>query len=439
MSLRVRLIAYIVTLHLIAFGFTIYLYTELGLWVLLVEAVLLVTLATGWWLVNAAMAPLRFLETGVDVLEAEEYSMRFSEVGQTEMDRLIETYNRMLTSLQEERIRTGEQRGILEKLLEATPVGVVALDFEGRVTLANPAAAAFLGSGGDELAGKRPAELTGLGPRLAALPLDQSEVLPVQGGRRLRCLRSHFIDRSFKRDFILIEELTEELRQTEKAAYGKLIRMMSHEVNNTVGSSNSLLGSIRGLKDRLSEEEREPFVQALDAVIQRNTHLNRFMRGFADVIRIPDPVPEPTNVPDLLRGVARLTGADMETRRIGWVEDLPADVPLLPVDAHLFEQVLLNIVRNAIDAIDAGGEGGTITARLRPAHRRWLLEIVDTGGGLTPELEYQIFTPFFTTKPDGQGIGLTLCADILDRHGFAYSLAPGEEAGTTVFRIGIRV
>jgi hypothetical protein len=101
--------------------------------------------------------------------------------------------------------------------------------------------------------------------------------------------KSRFLDRGFHRHFVLMEELTEELRQSEKAAYEKLIRLMSHEVNNSVASANSLLHSCLNYKDQLEVEDREDYEVALAVVISRTEQLNAFMKSFADVVRLLKP------------------------------------------------------------------------------------------------------------------------------------------------------
>ena len=434
MSLQSRLVAYVVVVHLLLAVLVLFLYETLGLWVLLVEAAILITAVAAVRLVRQVLEPMRFIQSGSEILEEGEYATRFVETGQSEMDRLIGVYNRMLESLQDERQRTGEQRGILDRLLQATPVGVIAFGFDDTISIANPAAASFLRREAEELQGRRLEAVGGtLAVRLQALERGDVRVVPIQGGRRLRCRRSWFHDRSFKRDFVLIEELTEELRQTEKAAYGRLIRMMSHEVNNSLGSANSLLHSIRALKEKLAPDEAEAFAQAVDAVIGRNDNLNRFMRGFADVIRAPKPQPEPADLPAMLESVGRLLSADLRSRNIAWQVEIDDDLPVLRLDAHLFEQVLINIVRNAMEAIE---QDGRVQVRLSSKRRHALLEVVDSAGALTEAIESEIFTPFFTTKPTGQGVGLTLVAEILTGHGFPFALESGPNE-TTVFSIRI--
>jgi signal transduction histidine kinase len=239
------------------------------------------------------------------------------------------------------------------------------------------------------------------------------------GARRIKCHHGTFIDRGFPRSFLLIEELTEELRQFERAAYEKLIRVMSHEVNNTVASSNSLLHSSLAYAGELAAADRHDFEQAIGIVIERTEQLGSFMRRFADVFRLPPPLTRPTDLVPILQGIARLLAANDNARGVAWDWQLQDASMWVDIDRGQFEQALVNILKNAVEAID--GEG-TVTVRLTSAAGRTTLAIEDTGPGIAAEAQSNLFTPFFSTKPHGQGIGLTLVQEILSGHGFEYGI-----------------
>src|SRR5215510_16205380 len=234
-SLRLKFILYLVSVHLLFAGVAIYLLTKHGLWLLAVEAVFVISLAAGISIIRNLFGTIELINTGAQFIEDSDFTSRFREVGQTEMDHLVQVYNRMADSLREERVRMQEQNYFLEKVLTASPSGIMTFDFDGGITLLNPAAERMLQVSGAELVGKKLGELKiPLAAALHELRLSEAQILPLAGRRRVKCRRSHFLDRGFTRDFILMEELTEELRQTEKTAYEKVIRLMSHEVNNSV-------------------------------------------------------------------------------------------------------------------------------------------------------------------------------------------------------------
>lgn len=267
--------------------------------------------------------------------------------------------------------------------------------------------------------GKRLAELAPpLGSELAAIPVGESRVI-AQGPRRLKVSRAELFDRGFPRSFLIVEELTEELRASEKAAYGKLIRLMSHEVNNSVGPVRSLLDSFRDYSEQLADEDRQDFQQALGVAIARLERLGAFVNGFAEVVRLPPPERRPCDVRQLLDEIILLLRPELERRHIRCEWASTDSVPPIDLDRNQIEQVLVNVLKNAMEAI---GEDGRITLRLALEGKRPVLRIVDTGPGIPEEIRPLLFTPFFTTKRDGRGLGLTLTREILAWHGFDVGL-----------------
>ena len=437
MKLRTRLWLYLVALHLAGVAALVYLRKPLGWWFFAGELVLILSFLLGARLIARALEPLDFVRAFSDVVESAEYSSRYSRVGQLDMDELIRAFNLMLARLQAERLRLGEQRGFLERFLRVTPIGLLILDFDGRIRVANPAGERFLAAAGETeaLAGATLDQLKGpLARRLTALALDQSILVTDARGRRLRCSRAQFFDRGFPRSYYTIEELTEELQRSERAAYEKLIRMVSHEVNNTVAGTNSLLQSFAGYADRLEASEREEFREALEAVVTRNTHLNQFTGSLAGLVRLPEPERRPEDLAELVQAVRILFQAELERRRIRLEVESPKDLPAIRLDRNQMEQVLINVIKNAVEAI---GEDGTIGIRLGRERGAVVLTIADDGVGLTQDSRDNLFSPFYTSKEKGQGLGLTLVKEILSQHGFDYSLRSQE--GRTEFRIRMTV
>ena len=340
----------------------------------------------------------------------------------------------MVDRLRDERVRLAEQHQFLAQVLEVSPSGIVVLGFDGEVTSLNPAAARLLGV--PAAATGRP--LAGFGSPLAAamagLAPGESQVVGLDGSARVRVQRGGFIDRGFPRAFFVLEEMTGELRQAERAAYEKLIRVMSHEVNNTVASSTSLLQSSLTYARELSPEDRTDFETALGVVIARTGQLNTFMKGFADVFRLPAPARQPCELVAILERVVALLSARPDAGGIAWRWELDAPAVRVSADPAQLEQAILNIVKNAVEAIAADGAGGTDHDPRHVEQDPPTLVVEDSGAGLTSEVQANLFTPFFSTKPGGQGIGLTLVGEILAGHGFDYAL---ERTGrnTTAFRI----
>ncbi len=432
MSLRARFVAYLVAVHLLMAGVAWFVVAQSRFYLIAVEAVLAVSFLTGLALTRRFFGTLEFVRQSAQLLEDSDFMSRVREVKQADVDRLIHVYNRMVDALRGERVRLQEQQHFLASVLHESPGGIVVLDFDGRVSLANPAAERLLQAPGETLTG---AELAALDRALArdlmALAPGDRRVFAVWGGRRVRALHGTFLDRGFRRSFFLLEELTEELRHSEKAAYEKLIRMLSHEVNNTVGASNSLLNSCLTYGVQLHPHDRTDFEHALGVVIARTEQLSGFMASFADVVRLPAPQLEPVEPAAVVDGLLALIRAQAEKRRIAVVRQGLATVGAVRLDRAQIEQALLNVMKNGLEAID---HDGTLTVRVLRRDEVPVIEVEDSGPGLSEEVRTHLFTPFFSTKEGGQGIGLTMVQEILAGHGFPFALeAPA--GGPTTFTV----
>ena len=434
MTLRLKVTWYLIALHAAIAVCSFILLRDKPAWIVVAELSLVLSVLIGYRLVQAFFVPLELIRTGTDLIREREFSSCFREVGQPEMDRLVAIYNEMVEQLREERLKLEEQNLFLEKVLEASPTGVLTLDADNRVYQLNTAAQALIdpsddcvGNGLDRLPAPFSSEL----PKLAD---GGSTVVQIRAGRRLRMQRASFYDRGVQRGFFLLEELTEELRASERAAYGKLIRMMSHEVNNSVGVVRSLLDSCRLYEEQLGDRAREEFSQAMDLAINRLLHLSSFMNGLARVVRIPVPEKRPCDLRQLLTDVVLLIGPEFERRKIGVTWDPPDEPVQVDGDKNQIEQVVVNILQNAMEAI---GSDGTLTIRLSGDGAAPELTVRDSGPGIPADVARMLFTPFYSTKKDGQGIGLTLSREILSQHGFDFSLVNVAEGGAE-FRVVFR-
>jgi signal transduction histidine kinase len=223
----------------------------------------------------------------------------------------------------------------------------------------------------------------------------------------------------------MIEDLTVEILAAEKNVYGKVIRMMAHEVNNTVGPVNSIMQS--ALKtDQLWEGHKfNQLKDALQVAMDRNQNLNLFMRNFAELVKLPTANKKPVDLHKLLRDVSKLMGIRAAENDVEFIFDFDAAPFNIFADEQQMEQALINIVKNAVEAI---GRNGVVTFSTLVATKT--LTISDTGIGIDAELTPNLFSPFFSTKKDGQGIGLTLVREILVNHGFDFSLKTVAERQT---------
>ena len=441
MSLRYRLYAYLVAAHLLFLGLTVLL-LRTSPWLMIgLEVVVLLSFMLGVRLIRRALEPLGYTRHFHDLLQDQQYAARLQHSADRELNELVELFNTMLGRLYQERLRIGEQQGFLDRLLEATPSAVIVFDFDGRISLLNASAQALLGlddakgkplrawlSGGDATAGGRSPALLA---QLDLLPLGESQLLSDADGRRYRAQRGHFYDRGFARHFLLIEELTEELESSEKDTYDKLIRVLAHEVNNTVAATGSVLDSLLYYRGQLNARDGDDFDTAIVAVKRRNVSLGEFIERFTRVVKMPAPEPRPSAVRDIMDDILYLYREPCRARgiRLAWARC--DDVPAIALDRHLMEQALLNVVKNAMEAVEEAATAEKfIEFTLANEAGGVRLSVIDSGNLLGKVPARQLFTPFFTTKKGGQGIGLLFVREVMNRHGFAYRLAATGDGAT---------
>lgn len=378
---------------------------------------------------NKVIKPLNSIAGGMDLLRAQDFSSRLAPVGQQEADRIVQVFNRMMDQLKEERLRLREQNHFLDLLINVSPMGVVILTFDERIAMANKAALAFLGETSEkDILGKTMTLLSGdLAEELSRLTKDTTETIRLNDSHIYRCSRLSFVDHGFAHPFFLIESLTSEVMKAEKKAYEKVIRMIAHEVNNTVAGTTSALETIDDAMQAI--EDTDDLREVIKVCIERSFNMSRFITNFADVVKIPEPQTEQVGLNARVEACKIFMENVCQNRNIKLYMELCEENPIVEIDTSLFEQVLINIIKNSAESI---GEAGEIT--IRTTASPLMLEVCDNGKGISKEVESKLFTPFFSTKPNGQGIGLIFIREVLMKHGFSFSLRTYSD-GITRFRI----
>jgi len=419
MKLRTKYILFIGTIHLVALVLSFYIFRDNKLLFIASEILILFSVLLSWQLYRQLIQPLKTLLQGADAIRDRDFNTKFLPTGKYEMDELITIYNAMMDQLRAERTQQEQQHFFLEKLIYTSPTGIIILDYDENIRQVNPRALQLLGMGENEVIGKHTNNIqNAVLQEISRLPAGGNKTINPGGAGTYKLQNSHFIDRGFARQFVMIEELTAEILAAEKKAYGKVIRMMAHEVNNTIGPVNSILSSTLQTKQNDSN-----ISNALQVAIDRNNSLNIFMRNFADVVRLPVANKRDIDLHQLIEQIARLMNLKAGEKSIDFVFNFHTSPILIAADAQQMELVLINVIKNGMEAI---GEKGTVIFITRQAPRQLIIR--DNGRGIPEARTDQMFTPFFSTKPDGQGIGLTLTKEILVEHGFPFSLkttAPG--------------
>ncbi|SIN84154.1 sensor histidine kinase [Chitinophaga niabensis] len=410
MKLRTKYILFVVILHLLALVLSYFIFRENKVLFIASEIFILLSIWIAWSLYRQLLQPLRTLMEGVDVIKEKDFTVKFPLTGRYEMDELIKVFNQMMEQLKTERVRQEQQHFFLEKLIHTSPTGIIILNYDDEVQQINPKAMQLLGIEHTAQALSHP-----IFQQVLQLRSGESRTISLTGIATYKLQKSHFIDRGFPRHFVMIEELTVEILAAEKKVYEKVIRMMAHEVNNTIGPVNSIIQSTLKVHPLWTAPEHQVLRDALEVAIDRNQNLNVFMRNFAELVKLPEPDKKRIDLHQLLLAVTRLMQMKAAERDTQLVLALKPGTFMIMADEQQLEQALINIVKNSIESI---ANTGTITLSTREQQ----LIISDTGKGIAPADAEHIFSPFYSTKRDGQGIGLTLVREILMNHGWEFSL-----------------
>lgn len=390
---------------------------------LLATAILLIILY------RKTVKPMNTLSGGINLIREQDFSTRLRPVGQKDADRIIELFNRMSDQLHNEELRIQEQNHFLDLLIEASPMGVVIMDIDSRISSANPAMNRFLGIQDIGLyRGMRledcPLPLLKL---LTVLQPDEGRILQTDPLHIYRCTLSSFMDRGFPHPFYMVEPLTEELYEAEKRGYKKVIRVISHEVNNTMAGITSALYAIQQTSTDSGDGDTAAMLSILLSRIDR---MSRFITDYASMARIPDPVCRPTDTSAFLHRVLPFLESLKGQKRIAFITEIDDNAGEVSIDQVLMEQVLTNIVKNAVEAFPEGARDARITFTARQGY--WC--VADNGDPIPEETARNLFTPFFSTKPEGKGIGLIIIHEVLTRSGIRFSLGTGDD-GITRFEM----
>ncbi|NCD68428.1 sensor histidine kinase [Mucilaginibacter agri] len=431
MKLRTKYILFVFILHLTTLVLTYFIFKENKILFLVAEVFVIISILISWNLYMQLIQPLKSLMVGIDAIRERDFNIKFSPTGKYEVDQLIGVYNQMIDQLRTERTLQEQQHFFLEKLIYTSPTGIIILDYDDLIQQVNPRALQILGVEDNALIGHSLTdsnnELLG---HILALNSGETRMIKYGGAATFKIQKSHFVDRGFPRNFVMIEELTAEILAAEKNVYGKVIRMMAHEVNNTIGPVNSIMQSTLKTESLWTVDD-DLLKEALQIAIDRNQNLNLFMRNLADLVKLPPPNKKQLELQHVVKSVMKLMEIKANENNITFTTSLPETPFYIMADEQQLEQALINIVKNAIEAI---GTDGHIACIINQTKRQ--LTITDTGSGISAEQSEQLFTPFYSTKKDGQGIGLTLVREILMNHGFEFSLKTIAERQTE-FRVKV--
>lgn len=369
----------------------------------------------------------RVVMTGMELIASQDFNNRLNTTGLHEPDKIVALFNTMIDRLRNERTKNLEQENFTRLLTQASPMGVMMLDFDRNVSMVNPAFLKMTGMAAEEdaIGKKADAIEISLIKEMLKTGLGKSGVIRDGDVMMYRCYHLNFMQSGFKREFYLLESLTDEVIRAEREAYEKVIRTISHEVNNTMGGVRSVLQTMADTSDNSDVKD------VLESCDNRCEQMCAFVSAYADVVRLPEPMRVKSDLNEeisrIMPFLRMMTSENVELLFEAWMEPVEADI-----DTNMMQQVMVNIVKNAAESIAPGPGRIWISTAAEDGHA--LLEIANDGQPISEEAARNLFRPFYTTKRDGRGIGLTLSTEILNRHGARYSLRTDGD-GITRFRI----
>jgi nitrogen fixation/metabolism regulation signal transduction histidine kinase len=372
----------------------------------------LAVLIVGVWLAFAALVRervIRPLQTASNVLAAlreRDYTLRARGSNPEDaLGLLLLELNSLGDDLRAQRLGALEATALLSRVMEEIDVAIFAFDAARALRLVNRSGAALLGRPPEQLLG-RDAESLGLAASLAGdAPRVEALTFPGRAGR-WEVRRGIFRQGGLPHQLLVLADVSRALSDEERQAWQRLIRVLSHELNNSLAPIKSIADSLLELvgRDALPPDRREDLRTGLGVIASRSESLSRLMAAYARLARLPPPRLEPVAIPDWVRRVVAL-----ETRRP--VSIRPGPDLTIQADGGQLDQLLINLVHNAVDATL---ESGSVEVGWERGNGRLDVWVRDGGPGLADTAN--LFVPFYTTKPNGSGIGLALSRQIAEAH-----------------------
>ena len=403
LALLAGLPAIVVTLFLLWFGD----YSPKVQWTLTLVVI-------GCWLGFAAalrervVRPLQTVSNLLAALHEEDFSVRARGAGIDDaLGELFIEVNSLSETLRQQKMGAIEASALLRAVMSEIDVAVFTFDGEHKLRLVNRAGEKLLARPAERLIGSK-ADQLGLSESLQVVGFQTTQLSFPGGVGKFGVRHGSFRQGGVAHDLLVISDLSQALREEERQAWQRIVRVLGHELNNSLTPIKSIAGSLALLFSRTPRpEDWEVDVQrGLDVIASRAESLNRFMTAYAKLAKLPPPTMRALEIGALLRRVVEL-----ETRL--QVSVLPGPELTIRADGDQLEQLLINIIRNAVDAVLEQGGGEVNVGWTRKAQLEITIE--DDGPGLSGTAN--LFVPFFTTKPTGSGIGLVLSRNIAEAHG----------------------
>ncbi|HEX3837437.1 MAG TPA: ATP-binding protein [Steroidobacteraceae bacterium] len=423
LNLKLAMLMFVMMLAAAAVAVVLFIYIKRPGYALLLTAaaVVLPTLLAARRAVRPVHRVLRAMQTSVACYSDGDFSISLVVDRRDELGELLRTNNELGSALRKQRAHLVQRELLLDTVTQHSPVALVLVDPHQRVVYANIAARHLLNDG-RTLLGADFAQI------LATAPAALQDVV-ASGGDGLFSTRIAGTEETFslsqrafalqgqRHRLYLLKTLTRELSRQEVATWKRLIRVVSHELNNSLGPIASMADTGREL---LRRGDVSSLGNVFAAIRERAAHLHQFVAGYSTIARLPAPRPDRVIWCELMEELTR-------QQMFSLAGELPVDDGWF--DRLQLEQALINVLKNAHEA---GGEPGQVSIQVQQSAHEQRIEVLDRGPGMTEVVLAQALLPFYSTKRDGTGLGLALCREIAEAHGGSLRLSNREGGGLRV-------
>ena len=391
--------------------------------VLLVSAgFLLVLLLASKWCLAPLVKALSAIDNGIDAFKDNDFSLTIHNQNYSEVSCLVQIYNDLATVLRNERMDIFQRELLLDTVIQSTPVAMVLVSSNDKVVYSNLAAKEMFCQS-KKLEGANFTELLiNLTPLLQSATLARNEglVTDVKDEQALvyniNC--QQFMLNGRKHLLYLYKNMTSEISRKETDMWKQVIRLISHELNNSLAPISSLTRSAQ--KIITQPEHSHMLHDVLETIGNRASHLHGFIEQYASFSRLPKPNLKAVTLQRFYQQIETLIGVNCQF-------DVVREQAMF--DAGQIEQVIINLVKNAKES---GSELAEVGFEMKQQGKQLRFNIFDRGSGLSVQQQQQALLPFFTTKPTGTGIGLALCNEIVNGHNGELRLYNREQGGLCV-------
>lgn len=376
--------------------------------------------------VSALFFPLENLKSGVETLRDGDYTVFLNKKGSHEANVLIDVYNEMIEQLRSGRLQAKQIQQFFEAIIQKMPVAVVIVSTENSLTYLNQYAEQYFKLALSDYRHRKISIIEN--SFLQQIVSDSKKGLSWQSfeGRTFKIRRDRLVVKSETSDVFMIEELTTQLNNYQTVAWRKIVRVISHEIQNSI---SPILSINQSLDLAIRKENLDPdYLDGLSAVNRRLTHLSSFITDYGRFAKTAEPKSENVPVDVFFGDILRL----FKKEGVSISFSNTAKIQYLFFDLRLMEQVMINLIKNAIEACDKKATAH-VSIDLIKRNKHPTICVKDNGQGISAEGKENLFVPYYTTKSSGSGIGLSLVQDILNQHGFYYFVESELGVGTTFF------